>query len=94
MTNKRFSESRGRIPRDWFSRGLGQRTNKQKPHLFQGSGCNQKLAASVLPMCPSAQAFAADSYSDLLVFLLDINNAPFVIDSVFISLSLIKGAYH
>lgn len=26
MTNKRFSESRGRIPRDWFSRGLGQRT--------------------------------------------------------------------
>ena len=75
-------------------RGLGQRTNKQKPHLFQGSGCNQKLAASALPMCPSAQAFAADSYSDLLVFLLDMNNAPFVIDSVFISLSLIKGAYH
>lgn len=29
----------------------------------------------------------------LLVFLLDMNNAPFVIDSVFISLSLIKGAY-
>ena len=25
---------------------------------------------------------------------LDMNNAPFVIDSVFISLSLIKGAYH
>ena len=44
-------------------------------------------------MYPSAQAFAADSYSDLLVFLLDMNNAPFVIDSVFISLSLIKGAY-
>ena len=37
--------------------------------------------------------FAADSCSDLLVFLLDMNNAPFVIDSVFISLSLIKGAY-
>ena len=45
-------------------------------------------------MRPSAQAFAADSCSDLLVFLLDMNNAPFVIDSVFISLSLIKGAYH
>ena len=44
-------------------------------------------------MRPSAQAFAADSCSDLLVFLLDMNNAPFVIDSVFISLSLIKGAY-
>ena len=44
-------------------------------------------------MYPSAQAFAADSCSDLLVFLLDTNNAPFVIDSVFISLSLIKGAY-
>lgn len=44
-------------------------------------------------MYPSAQAFAADSCSDLLVFLLDMNNAPFVIDSVFISLSLIKGAY-
>ena len=41
-----------------------------------------------------AEAFAADSCSDLLVFLLDMNNAPFVIDSVFISLSLIKGAYH
>ena len=41
-----------------------------------------------------AKAFAADSCSDLLVFLLDMNNAPFVIDSVFISLSLIKGAYH
>ena len=40
-----------------------------------------------------AEAFAADSCSDLLVFLLDMNNAPFVIDSVFISLSLIKGAY-
>ena len=40
------------------------------------------------------QAFAADSCSDLLVFLLDMNNAPFVSDSVFISLSLIKGAYH
>ena len=39
-----------------------------------------------------AEAFAADSCSDLLVFLLDMNNAPFVIDSVFISLSLIKGA--
>ena len=45
-------------------------------------------------MRPSVQAFAADSCSDLLVFLLDMNNAPFVIDSVFISLSLIKGAYH
>ena len=45
-------------------------------------------------MRPSAQAFAADSCSDLLVFPLDMNNAPFVIDSVFISLSLIKGAYH
>ena len=44
-------------------------------------------------MRPSAQAFAADSCSDLLVFPLDMNNAPFVIDSVFISLSLIKGAY-
>ena len=52
------------------------------------------LAASAIPMRPSAQAFAADSCSDLLVFLLDMNNAPFVIDSVFISLSLIKGAYH
>ena len=41
-----------------------------------------------------AEAFAADSCSDLLVFLFDMNNAPFVIDSVFISLSLIKGAYH
>ena len=41
-----------------------------------------------------AEAFAADSCSDLMVFLLDMNNAPFVIDSVFISLSLIKGAYH
>ena len=41
-----------------------------------------------------AEAFAADSCFDLLVFLLDMNNAPFVIDSVFISLSLIKGAYH
>ena len=51
------------------------------------------LAASAIPMRPSAQAFAADSCSDLLVFLLDMNNAPFVIDSVFISLSLIKGAY-
>ena len=40
-----------------------------------------------------AEAFAADSCSDLLVFLLDMNNAPFVIDRVFISLSLIKGAY-
>lgn len=40
-----------------------------------------------------AEAFAADSCSDLLVFLLDMNNAPFVIDSVFISLSFIKGAY-
>ena len=40
-----------------------------------------------------AEAFAADSCSDLMVFLLDMNNAPFVIDSVFISLSLIKGAY-
>ena len=40
-----------------------------------------------------AEAFAADSCSDLLVFLLNMNNAPFVIDSVFISLSLIKGAY-
>ena len=40
-----------------------------------------------------AEAFAADSCSDLLVFLLDMNNAPFVIDSVFISLSLTKGAY-
>ncbi len=40
-----------------------------------------------------AEAFAADSCSDLLVFLLDMNNAPFMIDSVFISLSLIKGAY-
>ena len=40
-----------------------------------------------------AEAFAADSCSDLLVFLLDLNNAPFVIDSIFISLSLIKGAY-
>ena len=40
-----------------------------------------------------AEAFAADSCSDLLVFLLDMNNAPFVIDSVFISLSLIEGAY-
>ena len=40
-----------------------------------------------------AEVFAADSCSDLLVFLLDMNNAPFVIDSVFISLSLIKGAY-
>ena len=40
-----------------------------------------------------AEAFAADSCSDLLVFLLDMNNAPFVTDSVFISLSLIKGAY-
>ena len=40
------------------------------------------------------QAFAADSCSDLLVFLLDMNNAPFVSDSVFISLSLIKGAYY
>ena len=38
-----------------------------------------------------AEAFAADSCSDLLVFLLDMNNAPFVIDSVFISLSLIKA---
>ena len=45
-------------------------------------------------MYPSAHAFAAASCSDLLVFLLDMNNAPFVIDSVFISLSLIKGAYH
>ena len=45
-------------------------------------------------MHPSAQAFAADNCSDLLVFPLDMNNAPFVIDSVFISLSLIKGAYH
>ena len=45
-------------------------------------------------MRPSAQAFAADSCSDLLVFPLDMNNAPFVIDSVFISLSLIKEAYH
>ena len=40
-----------------------------------------------------AEAFAADSCSDLLVFLLDMNNVPFVIDSVFISLSFIKGAY-
>ena len=40
-----------------------------------------------------AEAFAADSCSDLLVFLLDMNNAPFVIDSVFISLSITKGAY-
>ena len=40
-----------------------------------------------------AEVFAADSCSDLLVFLLDMNNAPFVIDSVFISLSLTKGAY-
>ena len=40
-----------------------------------------------------AEAFAADSCSDLLVFLLDMNNASFVIDSVFISLSLTKGAY-
>ena len=32
-----------------------------------------------------AEAFAADSCSDLLVFLLDMNNAPFVIDSIFIS---------
>ena len=40
-----------------------------------------------------AEAFAADNCADLLVFLLDMNNAPFVIDSVFISLSLIKGAY-
>ena len=37
-----------------------------------------------------AEAFAADSCSDLLVFLFDMNNAPFVIDSVFISLSLIE----
>ena len=41
-----------------------------------------------------AEAFAADSCADLLVFLLDMNNALFVIDSIFISLSLIKGAYH
>ena len=33
-----------------------------------------------------AEVFAADSCSDLLVFLLDMNNAPFVIDSVFISI--------
>ena len=33
------------------------------------------------------------THTDCKPFL-DMNNAPFVIDSVFISLSLIKGAYH
>ena len=51
------------------------------------------LTASIDAPAGHAEAFAADSCSDLLVFLLDMNNAPFVIDSVFISLSLIKGAY-
>ena len=55
--------------------------------LFSGQRCaGCKVKSDLSP-------FAADSCSDLLVFLLDMNNAPFVIDSVFISLSLIKGAY-
>ena len=55
--------------------------------LFSGQRCaGCKVKSDLSP-------FAADSCSDLLVFLLDMNNAPFMIDSVFISLSLIKGAY-
>ena len=41
MTNKRFSESRSRSPKDCVSRGLGQRTNKQNPHSFQSGGMDE-----------------------------------------------------
>ena len=56
----------------------------RQPDDLRCAGC--KVKSDLSP-------FAADSCSDLLVFLLDMNNAPFVIDSVFISLSLTKGAY-
>ena len=70
-------------------RTAGCRSFKIHRQVLKGRLCGQGADAPA----GHAEAFAADSCSDLLVFLLDMNNAPFVIDSVFISLSLIKGAY-
>ena len=70
-------------------RATGGCTLEIHRQVLKGRLCGQRADAST----GHAEAFAADSCSDLLVFLLDMNNAPFVIDSVFISLSLIKGAY-
>ena len=69
-------------------RATGGCTLEIHRQVLKGRLCGQRADAST----GHAEVFAADSCSDLLVFLLDRNNAPFVIDSVFISLSLIKGA--